>query len=186
MEETRIRVASSDDRDQVLGTIVRAFAADPFLRFMLPDDDDYAAHAPDFFGALFDKRAPAGTVWTAGDADAVALWDAPGADGDIHVELPPSALAVMAQYDDAVHGAIPDERHWYLGVLATDPAHAGRGLGRAVMRSGLARAAAEGLPAYLETTNPGNVALYERAGWRVETQLAHPLPIWVMRQDPQG
>lgn len=186
MEETRIRVATPDDRDPILATIVRAFAADPFLRFMLPDDDDYSAHAPAFFGALFDKRVPAGTVWIAGDADAVALWDGPGASGDVAIELPAAARAVMEEYDHAVHGALPQDRHWYLGVLATDPAHAGRGLGRSVMRSGLARAAAEGLPAYLETTNEGNVALYERAGWRVETELAHPMPIWVMRQDPQG
>ena len=83
-----------------------------------------------------------------------------------------------------MHGAFPETRHWYLGVVATDPQHAGRGFGRAVMRAGLDRAAADGLPAYLETTNPGNVKLYESVGWTVDSQFERPLPIWVMRQDP--
>ncbi len=85
-----------------------------------------------------------------------------------------------------MHGAFPETRHWYLGVVATDPQHAGRGFGRAVMRAGLDRASADGLPAYLETTNPGNVKLYESVGWTVDSQFERPLPIWVMRQDPQS
>ncbi len=50
------------------------------------------------------------------------------------------------------------------------------------MAAGLEEAARQNLPAYLETTNPGNVALYERAGWRVTAELDSPLPVWVMKQ----
>ncbi len=60
----------------------------------------------------------------------------------------------------------------------------GEDTSRAVMRAGLARAAAEGLPAFLETTNEQNVALYERSGWMLVAQLSDPMPVWVMRQDP--
>ena len=35
------------------------------------------------------------------------------------------------------------------------------------MRPGLERAAADGLPAYLETVTASNVVLYERSGWAV-------------------
>lgn len=185
MTDGRISIATMDHREQTLATITKAFAADPFLRLMFPDDEDYATHAPAFFGALFDKRIGGGTVWLVDDASAVAMWDGPGSTTEALFDLPPAAKAVMEAYDQEVHGALPDGRHWYLGVLATHPEHAGRGFGRAVMRAGLARAAADGLPAYLETTNPGNVALYERAGWIVDAQFERPLPVWVMRQDPQ-
>jgi hypothetical protein len=37
----------------------------------------------------------------------------------------------------------------------------------------------------LETSNPGNVELYRRAGWDVVRTLSEPLPIWVMRQSPR-
>jgi hypothetical protein len=53
------------------------------------------------------------------------------------------------------------------------------------MRAGLARAAAEGLPAILETSNPGNVELYRRAGWEVVGSLAEPVPTWIMQQPPR-
>jgi ribosomal protein S18 acetylase RimI-like enzyme len=96
--------------------------------------------------------------------------------------LPPDALARMTAYDDAVHSAFPSTPFWYLGVLGTNPAYAGRGWGRAVMRVGLDRAAAEGLPVVLETSKPANVELYRRAGWKVLQELTAPLPIWVMTQ----
>lgn len=184
MTEFRIEIADVVHRDQVLRTIVSAFKDDPFLRHLFPTEEEYAQYAPSFFGSLFDKRVGAGTVWMVDDAVSVALWDGPGVTEEVHWDLPRAVHAKMAAYDELVHGAFPEGRHWYLGVLATDPPHAGRGLGRAVMRSGLARAAAEGLPAFLETTNAGNVGLYERAGWRTVATFDEPLPVWVMRQDP--
>ena len=50
------------------------------------------------------------------------------------------------------------------------------------MAEGLRRAAADGLPAIVETSNPGNVELYRRAGWEVIGTAEDPLPIWIMRQ----
>jgi ribosomal protein S18 acetylase RimI-like enzyme len=184
MTEPRISIATPDHREQTLATITRAFTDDPFLRLMLPEEREYATYAPAFFGALFDKRVGRGTVWLVDDAAAVAMWDGPGVTEEARFDLPSAARAVMKEYDDRVHGAIPESQHWYLGVLATDPQQAGRGIGRAVMRAGLDRASADGLPAYLETTNPRNVVLYESVGWTVESEFESPLPVWVMRQDP--
>lgn len=183
-DEIRISIATMEDRERVLSAVSSAFRNDPFLRRLFPDDADYAAHAPTFFGALFDKRVGAGTIWMADAASSIAMWDGPGSMPLPVLDLPKPALQLLSEYDDAVESAFPDDRHWYLGVLATDPLQAGRGLGRAVMRAGLARAAAEGLPAFLETTNEQNVPLYERAGWMVAAELEAPMRIWVMRQDP--
>ncbi|MET8529396.1 GNAT family N-acetyltransferase [Micromonospora sp. NPDC005172] len=91
-------------------------------------------------------------------------------------------LARVQGYDDAVHAALPTYPFWYLGVLGTHPDSAGRGWGRAVMRAGLARAAADGLPAILETSKPANVKLYRRVGWEVVGSLAEPVPTWIMQQ----
>jgi ribosomal protein S18 acetylase RimI-like enzyme len=43
----------------------------------------------------------------------------------------------------------------------------GRGLGSALLKAGLARCDAEGAAAYLESSNPKNVPLYERHGFEV-------------------
>ena len=49
------------------------------------------------------------------------------------------------------------------------------------MGAGLDRAALDGLPSVLETTNPGNVELYGRSGWLVRDSVTvGPLQVWVM------
>jgi GNAT superfamily N-acetyltransferase len=122
----------------------------------------------------------------ADDGASIALWDGPARPDRIAPESPPLALpdgarARLDAYDAAVHGHLPCTPHWYLGVLATHPDRAGQRLGRAVMAAGLAEAAQDGLPAYLETTNPRNVDLYRRAGWEVAAATGVPgLDVWVM------
>jgi hypothetical protein len=47
----------------------------------------------------------------------------------------------------------------------------------------LRRAAADGLPAILETSNPANVEVYRRAGWQVVLVVTlGPLTVWIMQQ----
>lgn len=172
-----ITVATTADRDRVVGTLVAAFPDDPVLRHLFPEPGAYPAGAAAFFGRLFDKRVGRDSVWMAGDGWSVAIWEPPGTPAPTE-DLPDRVRA----YDDAVHALLPAEPFWYLGVLGTHPEHAGHGYGRAVMAAGLRRAAEDGLPAYLETSNPANVGIYERAGWTVAATTTEPLPIWVMRQ----
>jgi ribosomal protein S18 acetylase RimI-like enzyme len=183
-----VSVAEPADRDRVLRTIVDAFESDPFLRLALPDDDEYAEHAPRFFGVLFDRRVERTTVWLANGGDAVALWDGPGVGhtDDPTEGLPKQAKSIIAAYEESVHAVMPTVPHWYLGVLATVPAARGRGLARAVLRQGLSLAARAAVPAVLETTNPGNLEIYRRLGWRVHAEANEPLPIWILQYDVPG
>jgi ribosomal protein S18 acetylase RimI-like enzyme len=59
----------------------------------------------------------------------------------------------------------PKEPHWYLPLIGVDPAHQGRGHGDALLQYALQRFDREGLPAYLESTNPRNISLYRRHGF---------------------
>ncbi|RIV39728.1 GNAT family N-acetyltransferase [Micromonospora radicis] len=186
MQSTEVRVATPADRPQVVAGLVAAFVGDPVLRHLFPDPADYPRFAAAFFGHLFDRRVGLGTVWTIGPGASTAMWQPPTteghADDDLRAALPADALARMRAYDEAVHDALPTEPYWYLGVLGTRPDRAGRRFGRTVMSIGLGRAAAEGLPAVLETSNPANVEFYRRAGWQVVHTVDDPLPIWVLRQ----
>jgi ribosomal protein S18 acetylase RimI-like enzyme len=118
--------------------------------------------------------AGAGSVSAAEDFAAVAVWLPPGAEPDreaigavLEETVDPAKhddlFATSAQMDDA-H---PRFEHWYLPWLAVRPERQGEGLGGTLLREGLARVDADGLPAYLETPNPRTIPLYERHGFAV-------------------
>ena len=175
-----ITVATAEHRDAVVSTFVAAFATDPALRWFMPDDAAYEADAAAMARSLFDLRSGHGTVWVADGGAAVAMWDPPRSPAGAGVEHPPQA-GRFGRYQSIVHTRMPRTPHWYLGVVATHPDHRGRRLGRAVMGPGLARAAADGLPAYLETSNPINVEVYRSVGFEVEQELhVDDLPVWIM------
>jgi GNAT superfamily N-acetyltransferase len=183
-----IQPATPADRGRVVATVVAAFVADPAFRYFFPDDATYERHAGVFAGYLFDKRVRHGTVWLGGDAAAVALWDPPRPPQDDswqRVDLPADVRERIDQYDEAVHPLLPTEPFWYLGVLARHPSHAGRGFGRLLMEAGVTAAHGDGLPAYLETTNPSNVDLYQRAGWEIVGDLrGGDVRTWVLTNRP--
>jgi GNAT superfamily N-acetyltransferase len=173
-------VATPADRDAAVGTFVAAFAKDPAVRWFFPDEDTYEADAAAMAGHLFDQRVGHGTVWVADGGAAIAMWDPPRSPAGDGVEHPPQT-GRFGQYQAVVHTKMPKIPHWYLGVLATHPDHWGRRLGRSVMAAGLERAAADGLPAYLETSNPRNVDVYRSAGFDVaEHLMVDELPVWIM------
>ncbi len=184
-------VAGIEHRPAVVATVVAAFRHDPAFRFFFPDDGSYDTQAAVFSGYLFDKRVAHGTIWTIDGAASVAMWSPPSAAG---IE-PADAAAAQAEaigsdggaaeriehYESIVGDALPETPHWYLGILATHPDHAGRRLGRRVMRDGLVAAHADGVPAILETTRADNVALYQRAGWSVDRELVvDDLDVWIL------
>jgi ribosomal protein S18 acetylase RimI-like enzyme len=184
-----VTVATVGDRDAVVRTVVSAFVDDPAFRMFFPDDAGYPAHAAAFAGWLFAGRVAEGTVWHVHNAAAVSMWEPPDRSGTrapmSDMDLPPDALQRLSDYEHAVAPLLPLHRHWYLGVLATAPEHAGRGLGRAVMQAGLDRAAADGLPSVLETTNPDNLAMYAHLGWHVtgSTEVG-TMTVWVLQHPP--
>ena len=67
----------------------------------------------------------------------------------------------------------PEGSYWYLPLIGVDPMSRGLGVGSALLRTALAVCDDDGLPAYLESTNPRNVSLYERHGFKVVGQVQH-------------
>ena len=85
-------------------SIVRAFVADPLVRWFFPDDETYVQRASTFFGLLFDGRVDDGNVHVAGDGAAVSMWDPPGGGSIAQAELD------RRWVDEFEPGAGPGER----------------------------------------------------------------------------
>ena len=97
-------------------------------------------------------------------------------------------LAVGRTVTELMKAQHPEEPHWYLAVIGSDPSVRGGGFGQALMESGLLRCDADYAPAYLESSNPENIGYYERFGFRVtgEIQLPDGGPsLWPMWRDPR-
>jgi GNAT superfamily N-acetyltransferase len=71
-------------------------------------------------------------------------------------------------------------------VVGVIPPRQGQGFGRALLRPVLDRADAEGLPCYLETAQPGNVAFYQKLGFDIIADMVEPrsgLRLWTFRRN---
>jgi ribosomal protein S18 acetylase RimI-like enzyme len=81
----------------------------------------------------------------------------------------------------------PSEPHWYLPMIGVNPSEQGRGVGSALLRKGLARCDADGLPAYLEATSLRNISFYEQFGFEAvgRIQAKTSPPIIPMFRQPQ-
>jgi ribosomal protein S18 acetylase RimI-like enzyme len=155
-------------------TITLGFSADPAARWPWPYPADYLRNMPLLARAFGGRSFALGTADGIDGLAGVALWLPPGvsADEQAMAELiERTAPASMQQDGDAVFAQMarfhPTEPHWYLPLIAVDPARQGQGLGDKLMAHALARCDADGLPAYLESSNPRNLSFYQRHGFTV-------------------
>ena len=169
-----VRVAEVSETEAVLDTLMLAFASDPPIRWLLATPQAYLAGFRGFATGMGGPGMAVGGGWLAGDGAAAALWLPPGVVSDSaamaaamgpHVDE--AKGSVIGQVSEAFAGYHPHEPHWYLSMIGVDPARQGQGLGSAVLKAGLARCDADGVAAYLESSNPKNIPLYERHGFEV-------------------
>jgi ribosomal protein S18 acetylase RimI-like enzyme len=61
----------------------------------------------------------------------------------------------------------PSEPQWYLPIMGVDPLQQGRGLGSALLQHALVQCDRDRKLAYLESSNPKNIPLYEGHGFEL-------------------
>ena len=198
MNSVAARPATRADIGALSVALGRAFFDDPVMRWMLPDADLRRRKLHRLFAPLTRyHHLSRGGVEVAPDGAGIggaALWDPPGQWQTSRVDelraMPGLLLAFGAslrrglEVSELMKAAHPEEPHWYLAVIGSDPAVRGKGFGQALMRSRLDRCDAEHAPAYLESSNPDNVPYYERFGFEVTGEIKLPnggpslVPMW--------
>lgn len=191
-----------DDAARVARLFAAAFADDPVFNWIARADAKRAAGLDRFFFWLLHARAiPFGECWMADDASVAAAWlppNAPATAGGIREQmrlLPiilrlcgmPRLLRGIAMAD-AMDKHHPHAPHFYLAFIAVAPRYQGMGLGSALLEHTLSRVDQQGMPAYLENSNPKNARLYERAGFSVTKEMrarADAPPMWTMWREPR-
>jgi ribosomal protein S18 acetylase RimI-like enzyme len=135
-----------------------------------------------------------GTAYCLHGYTGAALWLPPGVqpDEEAVIALFQRTMAEAAQEHifvvfEQMGSYHPAEPHWYLPLIGVDPAHQGRGYGSALLRHALTVCDRDGTPAYLESTSPESIPLYERHGFEVlgTIQVGASPPIFPMLRRPR-
>jgi GNAT superfamily N-acetyltransferase len=119
----------------------------------------------------------------------IAIWLPPGVHGD---DEPLEAVIagriaaarhteVAAVFEQTEHYR-PAERHWYLSLIGVEALHRNKGCGAVLLQHRLRQCDREHLPAYLWSSNPSNISLYERHGFEIAgtIQMGSSLSIFPM------
>lgn len=196
MEPPEIRIAVPADRARAIGTLVLGFAADPFNRWLFPDAERYLGAMGAMVDAFGGRAFDCGTAFVSAGCEGAALWLPPGVEPDRERLL----AVIFDNVTDAVGndlaavGRQMGEYHaragecWYLPLIAVDPICQARGVGARLMVEALRQIDASGSPAYLESSNPRNVTLYERHGFELmgRIQVGSSPPMLPMYRPARG
>ena len=189
-----IRLAVDTDRVVVSGSLTRAFLDDPLMTWLHGDEARQRRRLPRFFARLFDECGAGSMRWITVDGEAATLWHGP----DEPRRTPWQRLGELAPWAHVMGTRLPraialgeqveatrlSGPHWYLGIAGCDPSAQGTGKGGAVIRAGLERADADGLPCSLETAKEVNLSLYRRFGFVITQEWGMPggPPVWSMER----
>jgi ribosomal protein S18 acetylase RimI-like enzyme len=187
-----VKACTESDQDRVIATIELAFSTDPVVRWAYSEPHQFLSHFPRFAQAFAGRAFQNGTAHYVGEFAGAALWLPPGVNPDedsltsvlfqsISGEKQEDVMAILEQMG-SYH---PSEPHWYLPMIGVDPAYQGKGYGSALLRHALANCDRSHGLAYLESSNPRNIPLYERHGFRIvgEIQAGSSPTIYPMVRD---
>jgi ribosomal protein S18 acetylase RimI-like enzyme len=196
-----VRKATLADAPRLAQGLASAFQDDPVIAWIFPDQHRRRAVLPAFMEFRLRKLAfPHDQVWMTAGGAAAAVWLPPPGrwplPGPQRLRLLPPLVRFFGLRTASVLGGLErmearhprDPPHWYLFILGTEQAAQGQGLGSALLAQALTRLDAAGLPAYLESSNERNLALYSRHGFEVAGEVAIPggPRIWPMWREPRA
>jgi hypothetical protein len=194
--------AQRSDVGRMSAVLARAFYDDPVMSWMLPDDRSRLNALTRTFAGLarlhFLPRAASEVGRRDGVVGAATLWDPPGQRKSSRLEELAMMPLMLWAFRSRVPASVrvmelmekhhPEDPHWYLMVIGSDPGVRGGGFGHALMSSRLDRCDAERAPAYLENSNPKNEAYYLRFGFEVTGEIKLPEggpSMWPMWREPR-
>ena len=171
---------------EVRTLLARAYARDPLLAWVFPDEQDRPEATAAWLGVTVERYLAAGEVELAREDDAlaaVALWRRPSTVLDGGSDQLPTAGGLLRALVGATRAAevaagfataprlAADVPSAYLHFLAVGPGAQGRGLGGQLLDRVLERSRADGVPLRLDTTNPANLVFYESHGLSVRSEV---------------
>ena len=193
MTTPRIKTVTAGEEEAAINVVVRAFSADPAARWLYPDPHQYSVNFPNFVRAFGGEAIEQGSAYSIDGCSGVALWLPPDVHSDEEAIAGLIQRTVSNQRQEDIFALLgqmggyhPSEPHWYLPLIGVDPALQGKGSGSRLMEHALSRCDRDKQLAYLESSNPKNIRLYERHGFELlgTIQVGGSPPIFPMLRKP--
>ncbi|WP_152435388.1 GNAT family N-acetyltransferase [Erythrobacter sp. THAF29] len=167
---------------RVAETLALAFRDDPALSWIQPDPEARRRMLPRFFAIAAEQSQHYGGVLASKSRTAAALLYPPGQvrEGGLWVSLRllaifKTALSRGLKVAEAMHKEHPrPQPYLYLRYVGVAPEAQGQGLGGAIIRDIIARAAMQRRGVLLETATQSNVAIYTRLGFDIVSEWEVP------------
>jgi len=189
-----VKTATLAEENRLAGTVIAAFLTDPAARWLLPEAHQYFATMPSLIKGFAGRAFANESAYHVGAYAGAALWLPPGIhpDQDTLVslfkrDLPGDRMENAFALFDQMGNYHPEEPYWYLPLIGVDPVHQGRGYGSSLMEHALQRCDREQKLAYLESSNPRNLSLYIRHGFKIigTIPVADSPPLFPMLRKPR-
>ena len=205
MPELLVSTIRAGEVPSAARVMASAFADAPRFRFLIPNDAQRKTKLRWYWGAVIRASLRSGGIVQAAREEphnlplGVAIWEPPGHSKHSALTLlrsglwaTPMRLGVSAylrrrSLSSPLAALAPPGPCWRLDAIGVDPSQQRSGLGTALLRWMLARVDSDGLPAFLDTSAPDNLAYYERFGFEVtaEATLPNGIPLWGMTRQPR-
>jgi GNAT superfamily N-acetyltransferase len=174
MSSEPVSSTNSIDQEKAIAVLTLAFSSDAATRWAWPDPHRFLEVFPSFARAMGGAAFAHGTADYLPDYVGAALWFPPSVRPDEEALIDLTQRTVDDSRHEQMFGLFeqmgkfhPHEPHWYLPLIGVDPAHQNKGHGASLMQLRLDACDRDGLPAYLESSDPRNIPFYERLGFKV-------------------
>jgi ribosomal protein S18 acetylase RimI-like enzyme len=194
VQKMDVKTATESELESVIDALKLAFVCDPATRWVWPDPHKYLLYFSNFAKAFGGKAFANKSAHYVGNYSGTALWLPPNVDPDVDTLLrllqettSEEVQAIVPQVFEKMGSYHPSEPHWYLPLLGVDPLYHNKGLGSTLLKYATAKFDGDNVLAYLESSNPRNIPLYERHGFKVlgTIQVNQFPPIVPMLREPQ-
>ena len=173
----KIFSADAIQKQKVLSTVLMGFSSDPFVRWICPEAGNYMNFIG-VFNAYGGKAVDSNTAYVVEGFKGTALWLPPNTEADEEAFVKEIEQNVLIEKQESLFKVLdelekyhPKAPCWYLPIIAVDPRYQNYGIGSLLMKYALEKVDSDGLPAYLESSNPRNMSLYKRYGFETMGQI---------------
>ncbi len=187
---------------QLAFMLAKAFADDPVMAYIFPRLEGRLQRVESIMGLAIKTYAANGLIESL-EGHSAAIWQRPLPDKPTLLMLLINSMEAIVRLRGALERAQNvqhitaqariKEPHWYLAIIGTEPGYrgswqGGMSLAGQLLHSALQRCDQQNLPAYLESSAPGNIGFYQRFGFEITGTLQLPdgPPMWAMLRQPGG